>query len=133
MSYADATFYLSDYLGTDPGDSQALARYLARASDDIDLATQFQIVTVDLSAQNLALVKKANCAQAEFYVMNGDTYNDQERAESIGILSFSRNKALIQPRPTGSICARAQQYLEQTGLLTRRAALVGEYGIYTDE
>lgn len=128
MSYADSTYYLTTYLGTDPGNSTELNRALARASDDVDLATQFGIVEADLSSQNLTLVKKANCAQAEFYVMNGDTYNEPEKAESISILSFSQNKALTQPKPVGGLCARAMQFLEQTGLMERRAALVGSYG-----
>lgn len=128
MPYADSTYYLNTYLGVDPNNSTALNRALARASDDVDLATQFSIVEADLSATNLTLVKKATCAQAEFYVMNGDTYNEPEKAESVSILSFSQNKALTQPKPTGGLCARAMQFLEQTGLMERRAALVGAYG-----
>lgn len=130
MAYADSTYYLNTYYGTDPGNSTELNRALARASDDVDIATQFSIVVGDLSADILTLVKKANCAQAEFYVMNGDTYNEPERAESVSILSFSQNKALTQPKPTGGLCARAMQFLEQTGLMERRAALVGEYGTH---
>ena len=126
--YADSTYYLTTYLGVDPANSTALNRALARASDDVDLATQFSIDLLTISATNLTLVKKANCAQAEFYVMNGDTYNEPEKAESVSILSFSQNKALTQPKPTGGLCARSMQFLEQTGLMERRAALVGSYG-----
>lgn len=133
MAYADSTYYLTTYLGTDPANSTALNRALARASDDVDLATQFGIVEADLSAQKLTLVKKATCSQAEFYVMNGDTYNEPEKAESVSILSFSQNKALTQPKPTGGLCARAMQFLEQTGLMERRAVLAGDYGSVAED
>ena len=131
MSYVDQAFYLTTYFGTDTGCD--FARLAARASDDIDMATGFGIDLNTISAHNLTLVKRATSAQVEFYFMNGDTYNEPEKAESVSILSFSQNKALTQPKPTGGLCARAMQFLEQTGLMERRAVLVGDYGTPCDE
>lgn len=125
MAYVDQPYYLSTYFGVDAGCE--FSRLAARASDDVDLATGYGITTVT------DLIKKAVCSQIEFYFLNGDTYNEPEKAESVSILSFSQTKALTQPKPTGGLCARALQFLEQTGLMERRAALVGEYGVVGDE
>ena len=118
MAYIDSTYYLETYHGVDAGSD--FDRLAERASDDIDMATQYRIVIADLAPALLGMVKKAVCAQVEFYIENGDTYNESgSGSESIGKFSHS---ASSRPAPA-SLCMRARQYLEQTGL-TYRGAVV---------
>lgn len=124
MAYIDSTYYQSTYYGVDAGTD--FARLAERASDDVDMATQYGIVVADLSAADLAMVKKAVCAQVEFYVENGDTYNDSsDGSESIG--KFSRSTA--SRKSPASLCMRARQYLEQTGLMYRGVSVLPTVGI----
>jgi hypothetical protein len=122
MPYVDAAYYLKSYLGTDPG--QGLERFLARASDDVELACPAGIVLADLDAAQLALVKKATCAQVEFYVSNGDTFNESERAGSVSIGSFQHTVSNQQRKSPAALCPRAMAYLEQSGLTSRAVGLL---------
>lgn len=117
MVAVDTDFYLSQYRGTDPG--QDLPRLLARASDDVDLATRLSIVDAELDAMQLSLVKKAVCAQAEFYTVNGDTFNEPQVAGSEQIGSFQRSTGYQQRVSPVALCPRSMLYLEQSGLTYR--------------
>lgn len=114
MSYITQSYYDDTYFGVSAGSD--FARLAARASDDIDIATRYGIVLADLADAQLALVKKAVCAQVEFYVENGDTYNESgSGSEAIGKYSHSAS-GKATPAP---LCMRARQYLEQSGLTYR--------------
>lgn len=117
MPYITQSFYDSTYYGVSAGSD--FNRLAARASDDIDIATMHGIVLADLTDAELLLVQKATAAQVEFYVQNGDTYNEHGAGgEQIG--SF---KAAAQaPRAPAALCPRALAYLEQTGLMFRGVA-----------
>jgi hypothetical protein len=120
MIAVDSIYFLETYLGVDPITAGVLPRILARASDDIALACPGGIPDEALlGAGPSDLVRRAVCAQAEFYVLNGDTYNDSETAGSEQIGSFNKAVGLTQRRPAGSLAPRAIQYLEQTGLMYR--------------
>lgn len=122
MAYIDETFYESEYFGQDAGaDFNKLA---ARASDDIDLACLNPIVVEDLEAADLLLLKKATAAQVEWYVLNGETYNDGAGVGSEAIGSYSRQVNLTQNRKPMELCPRAKSFLERTGLMFRGASLV---------
>lgn len=115
MSHIDLAYYSDTYFGVDAGAD--FPRLAARASDDIDLATGHSFVFGSLAEPALTLVKKAVCAQVEFYVQNGDTYNEYAAGgESIG--SFSRSAGAAGSKPS-ALCPRAKAYLEQTGLMFR--------------
>ena len=73
--YADINFYKEEYLGEDPQDDVLLNKLLSRASDDVDYYAP-ELEVSELSIKDLELVKKATCAQAEFYVLNGEEYNN---------------------------------------------------------
>ena len=119
MAYIDETYYENTYYGVDAGTD--FARLAARASDDIDMATRYSIVLADLDAGQLALVKKATCAQVEFYVQNGDTYNDQAGgSESIGSYSHSGG-----PVKAPAVSPRSVAFLEQSGLMGRQVETLG--------
>mgnify|MGYP001818408257 CR=1 FL=1 len=113
MSYADLTYYKDTYIGTDPGDDTELQKYLNRATDDINIFCGNPIDTTDLHATQLDYLKKANSAQAEFYVINGDTYNTGTATnETIGRYSHSGGDPSAK---SGMICQRARAYLSMVG------------------
>ena len=105
--YADLAYYKSTYIGETATDAE-ITKWLSRASDDIDAMTG-GIDTDTLNSFQLELVKKANCAQAEFYIMNGDVMGGS--ASSISLGSFSMSGA----SETGSFSSRARNYLNQAG------------------
>lgn len=122
MIGVDSTFYLDTYLGKNPGSD--LARLLSRASDDVELACPNGIVEADLSADEVTLVKKAVCAQVEFYTQNGDVYNESEVAGGEQIGSFQRSVGYQQRRSPAALCPRAMAYLEQSGVAFRGVSLL---------
>lgn len=117
MSYIDLAYYSDTYYGVDAGAD--FPRLAARASDDVDIAAGHSIVVEQLTSHDLSLIKKAVCAQVEFYVENGDTYNENESAGSEQIGSFSRVKGYQQRKSPATLCPRARAYFEQTGLMFR--------------
>jgi hypothetical protein len=116
MPYIDSDYYKTTYLGKDPGDSSELARLIARASDDVDLACRGPVAEGSVLADVFALVKKATAAQVEYYVLNGDGYNEDQTVGGESIGGWSRQVNLTQQRPAMSLCPRAQAYIDQTGL-----------------
>lgn len=120
MAYADLTYYKTTYGGRSVVDAET-TKWLDRAADDIDNMTDHRIVEADLSPWQLVQLKKANCAQAEYYVINGDTYNsDTMQSAVIGKFSYSGGSS---GRRTMS--PRAMQYLLSTGLAGSAVAVAG--------
>jgi len=132
MAYIDSTYYTSTYFGNSAGSN--FDKYAARASDDIDFACMHQIVLADLDALQLTLVKKATCAQVEWYVAQGDLYNEQPSnggSESIGGYSRSSGGSSSGAGKSNvALCPRAMAYLEQSGLTNRACAIIGTYQHY---
>lgn len=130
MSYIDSTYYTSTYFGNSAGSN--FDRYAARASDDVDFACMQSIVVADLDAAQLELVKKATCAQVEWYVAQGDIYNEQPvgGSESIGGYSRSSGGSSGSAKSNMALSPRAMAYLEQTGLTNRACAVFGTYRHY---
>lgn len=120
MAYITLAYYTDTYFGVSAGSD--FNRLAARASDDIDIATMHGIVEADLTAAELAMVQKATCAQVEYYVQNGDTYNEPETAGSEQIGSFQRSTGYQQRKSPTALCPRAAAYLEQSGLMGRGVA-----------
>ena len=105
IACTDLAYYKSTYIGSHDAE---ITKWLSRAADDIDAMTG-GIDTDTLNSFQLELVKKANCAQAEFYIMNGDVMGGS--ASSISLGSFSMSGA----SETGSFSSRARNYLNQAG------------------
>jgi hypothetical protein len=114
MAYADLTYYKTTYGGRSIVDAETTV-FLERASDDIDMKTHGNIVLADLTTEQLTWLKKANCAQAEYYVTNGAEYNNSTQVQSAGIGKFSYSGKSSSGGQ--SVCSRAYGYLAQTGLL----------------
>lgn len=120
MAYITLAFYTDTYFGVSAGSD--FNRLAARASDDIDIATMHSIVEADLTAIELLLVQKATAAQVEYYVQNGDPYNEPETAGSEQIGSFQRSISYQQRKSPAALCPRALAYLEQSSLMGRGVA-----------
>jgi len=112
MAYADVTFYRETYIGRNCLDDDTLEKWLSRASDDIDILTGMKIDTATMYAFELTLLKKATCAQAENYLVNGDGVDGDFESASLGSFSYSGGKI-----ETGKVCENSFKYLELTGLL----------------
>lgn len=131
MAYVTESYYETTYYGIDAGAD--FNRLAARASDDVTLACPMQakdstgeaLDLTEFDTEQLALLKKATCAQIEWYVQNGDDYNDGSLVGGYSIGSFSVQKNLTQHRPMGSLCPRAKGFLEQSGLMDRAVSVLG--------
>ncbi len=123
MAYADLTYYTDTYKGTD-APTDEIETLLERASDDIDAVTGDGVEMDDLSAFQKTLVQKATCAQADYYVLNGEIYNTGGSAqqESIGKYSYNAGNG----GAVSSLYApRMLQYLERAGLMGRQVVRGG--------
>ena len=90
MAYATIEYYRDTYKGTIPASEAEVEKYLDRASDDIDFYNGNSITVEDLSTNQNQQLMKACCAQAEYYVMNGETYNAGfDGSVSVGKFSMS--------------------------------------------
>lgn len=121
MAYVDAQYYSLLYYGISvESDFDRLAK---RASDDVDIACNYGIVLDDLSPQQLGQLKNAVAAQIEYYVVNGDEYNNSAAGGSVSVGSYSESAGNGQRSPA-ALCPRAMAYLEQTGLIFRGAEVL---------
>lgn len=109
MSYADLTFYKNTWKGTLSTDAE-ITKYLDRATDDINIMTNYSIDVSTLNTLQLELLKKSNCAQAENYIVNGEseTMGDNIR---IGSFSMSGGKQI-----NANVSDKAFKYLDAAGL-----------------
>ena len=124
MAYATLEYYQNTYKGT-LSTTTEVEKMLERASDDIDLVTHNSFTVDALTEYQLEQVKKACCAQAEYYVLNGETYNDSG-AGSVTIGKFSMSGGSSGAGKTMN--RRGMQYLDQAGLLFAGVQLAG--GVY---
>lgn len=107
-------YYDGTYVGTTLTEA-LFNKYNARAEDDIYSIAQF--VYDDLVAFQQEYVKKAICAQIDYYAQNGETFNEVGAAsETIGKFSYSAGTRSAQ---SGAFAPRARQYIELAGLMNR--------------
>lgn len=116
MTYADATYYKTEFYGVEIG-TEELERLLARASEKIDEATYNRSRHFDsLSDYEKEMVKKATCAEAEALFTYGE-YDVNLSGYSIGDVSISMsNDAGCN---NGLISNKAFKYLKNTRLFNR--------------
>lgn len=123
VGFIDLDYYKNVYSGYDPGDDDELTKAIIRASDDINAAAGWQlgsdISELDTIVKNL--VYKATAAQTEWYVLNGETYNEDSGAGSVTIskFSYSNGSSSSASGDSMSLCKRAKMYLAQSGLMYR--------------
>ncbi len=131
MAYVTESYYESTYYGIDAGTD--FNRLAARASDDITAncplaekdSTGEALLLDDLTTEQLALLKKATCAQIEYYVQNGDDYNDASGGSGARIGSYSEGSGGKSIKKAGGLAPRAAGYLEQSGLASRAVHVIG--------
>lgn len=118
MAYADATFYTGTYLGHPCADSDALDRFLQRASDDIEAVCINGVDISTMEADALVWLKKAVCARTEQYVISGSDTPSGDASGSLGAFSISDSgsdgKAGGLP-----LDSRTKIYLVHSGLMSR--------------
>lgn len=124
MSYADKTYYRTTYIGEPCAVDTMLEKWLSRAADDINIYCFNGIVVDNLTAAELENLKKANCAQAENYVINGSGTDDYD---SVSLGSFSYKKSADDNDRGGVLCERAARYLFAANLLNRSLSVCDRY------
>lgn len=132
MAIVDAAYYLTVYMGKEASecDFQALE---ARAEDVIGAMTRWQATAdtiASLTPLQVTLVKKAICAQVDFFAVNGldSVAGGNERGFTVGKVSISgksgselTNKGAM----AGNISPMVIMYLEQSGLMNPAVPVVG--------
>ncbi|MFB4164801.1 hypothetical protein ACE1TI_13465 [Alteribacillus sp. JSM 102045] len=126
MGYIDPDYYKNDYKGAEITDTVELERFIERASDVIDQATNFVIVNQDFKSLAQFLqnqVKKATAAQVEFYVMQGgyeDVNAGTQAAGNVSIGAFSYGGSAGEENASKQelrISPATLEHLKPTGLL----------------
>ncbi len=125
MAYVDKTYYDNTYIGigTETAD---FARFEARACDIIDQITRNRIVEKGLSSYSAGVqtaIKKAVCAQIDYYVINGiDAASSGLSADSftVGRVSVHASSGISSGKRS-MISPQAVAFLEPTGLMSNVA------------
>lgn len=116
MAYIDLTYYKTTYGGYNPGTDALIQTAINRAEDLVDIQTGFSIPYTTLETWQDTILKKAVAAQTEFYLQNGEGYNDSgSDSESIGAYSYSGKGQSGGDR----LSPRAKSFLVQTNLMNR--------------
>lgn len=120
IGFIDLDYYKDTYLGEDPDDDTALTKYIKRATDDVNAHCGWILDDdlTDLDDDTKNLVYKATAAQAEWYVLNGESYNDDD-STSVSISKFSYGGNAKASVKGVKLCNRALMYIEQTTLMFR--------------
>ena len=112
MAYATLDYYKSTYGGASASDAIITAR-LNRASDDLDMLAVVAIDTDAMGSDQLDMLAKACCSQAEGYIQNGDA--DIAGNVSLGAFSMSGGSA----KKISGIFARAYRFAILAGIGNR--------------
>lgn len=90
MAYVDQEYYNNEYMGLPVEDPEEFERMAKRASDLVDIATNFQARNVAPGGFQEEQIKKAVSAQIEHYVATGGYEASKQEAtvESVTIGSF---------------------------------------------
>ena len=121
MPYVDKEFYTNEYQGAPLDDEAEFPRLSQRASDIIDQLTSYRIKTLEDWPEFIQTqVKKAVCAQIEFYQLKGG-YEEVESGEdysnfAIGSFSYSKGGASSN-KQADRVSPSVVTYLRPTGLL----------------
>ncbi|MGM0215064.1 hypothetical protein [Enterococcus sp. AZ109] len=129
--YVDEDYYKTEYEGAVVGDTD-FPRFAKRASELIDALTDYQIPKIGLdkfSDQVQELIKKACCAQIEYYQVEGIEVNvtglpASAQSETIGDYSYSSSNG-YSSRQAGRVAPSCLAFLEGTGLLRKRSVRIG--------
>lgn len=132
MAIVDWTYYANVYHGAE-ATSDDFAALESRAEDVISAMTRWQVMedtVASLPLMTLVLVKKAICAQVDFYAVNGlDSISwSTDTGFTVGKVSISGKSGsdLVRKGAMADyISPLVLMYLEQTGLLNPAVPVVG--------
>ena len=120
MSYADFSFYKTDFLGEAISDENTFNRLALRASSFLDY------YTMGKAAKNpeLSALKMACCAVAEQVAVlekaSGESAIHEKQSETVGSYSVSyRSGVEVAESARAQMASVAKQHLAGTGLLYR--------------
>ncbi|MFD5849699.1 hypothetical protein ACFWGC_05840 [Cytobacillus pseudoceanisediminis] len=116
MPYIDQAFYNDVYKGI-PMDAESFNKLVSRASDLIDMVTNYKLLGIDLSKEPTLIqtnVKKAVAAQVEYMFSDGgelSIHGGSPSSVSIGGFSYTEGSGVK------IVSEMARSYLRPTGLL----------------
>ena len=131
MAIVDWTYYANVYHGAE-ATSADFAALEARAEDVIGAMTRWQVMEDTVASLPLlvhVLVKKAVCAQVDYFAVNGldSVAGGNERGWTVGKVTV-QGKSTTGTETAGAMSAHispmAIMYLEQTGLMNPQVATV---------
>lgn len=129
--YVDENYYEKEFEGT-PVDASKFSRFSKRSSELIDALTDYQIVKIGLdkfSEGVQELIKKACCAQIEYYQIEGikvDVTGTPKSSLSYSIGDYSHSASGgSSNRQAGRVAPSCLMFLEGTGLLRKRSVRIG--------
>lgn len=129
--YVDNKYYENEYEGS-AVEKEKFLRFSKRASEMIDALTEYQITKIGLdkfSEHVQELIRKACCAQIEYYQIEGinvDITGTPKSAVgySIGDYSYTASGGTTN-RHSSRVAPSCLTYLEGTGLLRKRSVKIG--------
>ena len=132
MAIVDAAYYLTVYMGKEASECDFPALE-ARAEDVIGAMTRWQATAdtiASLTPFQVTLVKKAICAQVDFFAVNGldSVAGGNERGFTVGKVSVSgKSGSELTNRGAmdGNISPMVVMYLEQSGLINPSVPALG--------
>lgn len=129
MAIVDFAFYSTTFMGQEANETEFPALE-ARAEDIICAMTKWQVSEATIASLppfTQALVKKAICAQVDYFAVNGldSVAGNDGRGFTVGKVSVSGKSGSDLVRRgalSGNISPLASMYLEQTGLMNPQVA-----------
>ena len=133
MAIVDFAFYSTTFMGREANETEFPALE-ARAEDIICAMTKWQVseaTVASLPPFTQTLVKKAICAQVDYFAVNGldSVAGSDGRGFTVGKVSISGKSGSEVVRKgalSGNISPLAIAYLEQTGLMAPQVATAPE-------
>lgn len=130
--YVDEKYYEEFFEGT-PVENDKFSRFSKRATEIVDALTEYQILKIGLdkfSEDVQELIKKACCAQIEYYQVEGidvDVTGTPKSSLSYSIGDYSRSATSggSTSRQAGRVAPSCLMFLEGTGLLRKRSVRIG--------
>ena len=122
MAIVDAAYYLTVYMGKEASECDFPALE-ARAEDVIGAMTRWRATAdtiASLTPFQVTLVKKAICAQVDFFAVNGldSVAGGTGQGFTVGKVSISgKNETAHKGAMSGNLAPLVVMYLEQCGLM----------------
>ncbi|EOI58844.1 hypothetical protein [Enterococcus gilvus] len=131
QAYVDEPYYTDKFEGTSVNDGE-FSRFSKRATEIVDALTEYQIPKIGLDKFSdgvQELIKKACCAQIEYYQIEGidvDITGTPKSSLGYSIGDYSRSASGVSTgRQAGRVAPSCLMFLEGTGLLRKRSVRIG--------